>query len=162
MTSLSYSQTTSTTSSISTDTTTPNTEITNQLKSGDYPIILKYDGKTLVCFTIEQARQLAKDVTALKADEEIIIQYENKETITKEIIKNQQIVIETQKKEIDVYKSKENDYNALVGNKDQEIDNLNTIAKRNKWTIIKLKIATFVGFTLAAVLPVAVLVIQKK
>lgn len=147
LTSLSFSQTSTTNNDV--------------FGSNEYPIILKQGDKTIVCFSLEQARQIAKDKVALKADEEIIIQYEDKEKITREIIKGQEVIIENLNKEILEYKAKDENNIMLNKNKDQEIQNLNQMVKNTKKTNLKLRIATFTGFSLAVVLPIGALYIKS-
>lgn len=155
----SFSQTTSTQNN--TDTAANTTSVVTESKNGEYPIILKYNGQTLVCFTMEQARKMAKDIRDCDINAEIIIKYESDQKVMTETITQQKTLIDIKDKEILLFKSKEMDYKNKLSNKDKEVNNLNLINKNLKNELLKYKIATFGGFSLAVALPIVLLVLQK-
>lgn len=142
-------------------TSSTTTSVVTELKKGEYPIILKYNGSTLVCFTMEQARQMAKEIRDCDIDAEIIIKYESDQKIMTETITQQKTLIDIKDKQINLYKSKEIDFNNKLANKNTEIVNLNLINKDLSNKVLKYKIATFSGFSLAIAIPVVLLLLKK-
>ncbi len=138
-----------------------NTVVTTTVDSG-FPIVIEFRGQQLVCFTKAQARMIAEDRLQLKNQADLIFNYDNNISILNQTITKQNDLITSQKSEISLLKLNNDDYKKIVFNKDIELSNCNKINKEQKKKINKLKIATVGGFTLAAILPVLVLITMKK
>lgn len=135
--------------------------VVTELEKGEYPIILLYKDTLLTCFTIEQARKIAKGIRDCDINADIIIKYEEDQKVVTERMAELESRILIKQEEIELHESKEIDLNNKISNKNQEIVNLNLMNKNLKSDVLKYKIAAFGGFSLAIGLPIALLLLKK-
>lgn len=127
----------------------------------NYPKLLKQGNTTLVCFTIDQSKQMSKEISERQDCLDLVTQYEQKDSINAQKLTAQQIIINARQKEIDEYKAEKANYNIMLNNKTEEVTNLNTIIKDKNKQILKLRVATIGGFSLAVAIPVLIIILAK-
>jgi len=116
---------------------------------------------TLICFTLEQAKQIATEIAVAQDDARLVILYKEKIVTMEQLVETVKAERDNCEERASELQKEVNDYKEVVKNKDTENGIKDETIKDQKRKIIKQKVQIIIGYTLAAVLPIIVLITTR-